>query len=364
MSVRNRLRWLVVFGLLLAVVGRAHADSADPKYTVTDPKTQDEDFALQGEYWGTIYCDPACRATRFIGLQVVALGSGQFEGRLFPGGLPGNGWTGEAPQTVKGSRSGSGAALEAGPYAINISDLGQNASVHPAQSTAAATLGTLTKVARTSLTMGAGVPAGGALLFGNGSQKAWDGSGQFVDLAKLCWQDPKVTDDGLLSAGAKTRNLYQDFRLHVEFRVPFMPNARGQARGNSGVYLNSRQEVQILDSFGLEGVNNEAGSLYKFKKPDINMAFPPLAWQTYDISYRGARFDAEGKKTESVRISVVHNGVVVQNNVEVPGPTGGGAKESTMLLPLNLQDHGNPVVFRNVWIAPLESNTCCGRRRR
>lgn len=355
-----QFRWLLALMLLLAANHAVHADNADPKYMLTDPNNSDPDFALQGEYWGHICIDQASQ--EFFGLQVVALGKGQFDAKLLPGGLPGNGWVGNALVTLSGERKENVLTLVGSPYSMTVHAETHAASVRKSNDESA--VGTLTRVTRVSSTMGARVPSGGGLLFGGGSQYAPDAQGRPLDLAALCWQNAKTTDEGLLLSGTKMKNAYQDFRLHVEYRVPFIPNARGQSRANSGVYLNSHQEVQILDSFGLAGQFNEAGSLYRFKQPDINMALPPLSWQTYDIGYQGARFDAAGKKTLNTHITVMHNGVVVQNNVEIDRPTGAGAAETPTLLPTNLQDHGSPVVFRNIWIAPLDQQVCCPKRKR
>ncbi len=139
--------------------------------------------------------------------------------------------------------------------------------------------------------------------------------------------------------------------MHLEFKLPYMPAARGQARGNSGCYLQGRYEVQILDSFGLEGKNNECGGIYEIKDPDVNMCLPPLAWQTYDIDYTAARYDASGGKTANARITVSHNGVVIHDNVELPRATRAApVKEGPEPGPIYLQDHGNPVRFRNIWV--------------
>ena len=138
----------------------------------------------------------------------------------------------------------------------------------------------------------------------------------------------KVTPDGLLLAGVLTKMPVDAFRLHLEFRTPYMPAARGQARGNSGVYIQQRYEVQILDSFGLEGVENECGGLYRQTRPDVNMCLPPLAWQTYDIWFTPPQFAADGKtKTANARITVLHNGVPIHRHREITAKTGGGKAE-------------------------------------
>jgi hypothetical protein len=150
--------------------------------------------------------------------------------------------------------------------------------------------------------------------------------------------------------GTETRDAYTSFELHLEFRLPFMPYARGQGRANSGVYLQSRYEVQILDSFGLAGKNNECGGLYHYVEPATNMCLPPLSWQTYDIELTAAEFDAAGKKTRNARLTVRHNGVLVHDDVEVERKTGAGKPEGAVALPTKLQNHGNPVRFRNIWL--------------
>jgi len=149
-----------------------------------------------------------------------------------------------------------------------------------------------------------------------------------------------------------TKKKFTDFKLHLEFRTPFMPEKRGQARGNSGVYLQGRYEVQILDSYTLECKDNECGGIYKVGPPLVNMCAPPMRWQTYDITFRAPRLDGEVKKDAVV--TVVHNGVTIHDEIKIPKPTG-GALDSNVTEPggLYLQDHGNSVQFRNIWLVEL-----------
>lgn len=147
------------------------------------------------------------------------------------------------------------------------------------------------------------------------------------------------------------RNDFTDFELHVEFKTPFMAKARGQGRGNSGVYLQNRYEVQVLDSYGLAGLDNECGGVYKVGRPLVNMCAPPEQWQTYDIEFTAAKI-VNGKKMPAV-LTVRHNGETIHNKIPIPGPTG-GALDGNVLEPggIYLQDHGNPVQYRNIWLLP------------
>jgi hypothetical protein len=151
-----------------------------------------------------------------------------------------------------------------------------------------------------------------------------------------------------------TKDAWRDFVLHVGFLVPDQPDRDpGQSKGNSGVYLQRRYEVQILDSHGQEAAADGCGGLYRQRAPDVNASRPAGEWQDYWIAFRAARFDGDGEKTANARITVVHNGVIVHDGVELTGKTGAGAAEGADVLPLLLQDHGAPVRFRDVWLLPL-----------
>jgi hypothetical protein len=155
------------------------------------------------------------------------------------------------------------------------------------------------------------------------------------------------------SGSIMTKQSFSDFKLHIEFQTPKMPpNVKGQDRGNSGVYLQRRYEVQILDSYGLEPKDNECGAIYKIKKPDKNVCRMPGRWQSYDIIFHAAKFDGN-KKIKNAYITVWHNGVLIHDEVQIPDKTGAGRNEGPEPGPILLQDHGNEVSFRNIWIIPL-----------
>ncbi len=154
-----------------------------------------------------------------------------------------------------------------------------------------------------------------------------------------------------------TKEEFRDFKLHIEFNIPQLPpNVRGQGRGNSGVYIQRRYELQILDSSGQPPRKNEGGSIYKFKAPDKNVCKKPGEWQSYDIIFHAARFEGQGenaRKVKDVRMTVWQNGVLIHDDVKVPNKTGAGRPEGPEPGPILLQDHGNKVQFRNIWIERL-----------
>jgi hypothetical protein len=161
----------------------------------------------------------------------------------------------------------------------------------------------------------------------------------------------------VLGGDIRTKQAFRDFKLHVEFWIPNLPpEVTGQARGNSGVYLQDRYELQVLDSFGdTTPANNECGGFYEKRAPDSNRSTAPETWQTYEITFRAARYNGT-TKIENARVTVVWNGVVVHNNVEINGSTGGGIAESPAVGPIRLQDHGDPganVRYRNIWVEPM-----------
>ena len=320
----------------------AAAPTGNPAYA--DPATVDADFPFQGEYAGTINHDGQPLP---FGVQVIALGDGKFDIVAYPGGLPGDGWTPPAKITGKGTREGEGSAAVVKLEALDGGGIARKGQIEHGRivvfSDAGQELGRLPKVSRTSATLGEQPPTGAIVIY--------DGRDQdHADTSKLL--DGRVADGGLLMEGVTTKDSFGDAIWHIEFRLPYQPKDRGQGRGNSGAYVQGCYETQMLDSFGLEGKDNECGGIYKAAAPFVNMCLPPLTWQTYDINFTAAKFAGE-KKVTNARMTVRHNGTVIHDNVEVPTLTPGGPqKQEGPVGPLHLQNHGNPVRYRNIWVLP------------
>jgi hypothetical protein len=198
-------------------------------------------------------------------------------------------------------------------------------------------------------TLGRKPPEGAAVLFNGENLDGWvkvDGKGP------AAW--PMA--DGVTTVGGgsiRTKQTFGDFQLHLEFNVPYMPAAKGQARGNSGVYLDGIYELQVLDSYGLKLQSNDCGAIYQQVVPRVNACKPPLQWQTYDVTFRKARGKG-GKAEKKARVTVVQNGVTIIDDAEVsPTPGGVGGIGEGDDGPLMLQDHHNAVQYRNIWIKPL-----------
>ncbi len=316
--------------VLLSLTAIAAPQAADPGVarpaiptflTEEQARQAGPDFDLQGEYSG-----PA------LGAQVIALGNDTFRVVFHPGGLPGAGWDKSAKTEIEATRAGDRVTFAKESWKAQ---LGQN--VLSGENSSGPF--TLKKVRRQSPTLGAKPPANALVLFDGSHCDVWT-EGHFDNLGRK-----------LLAAGTKTKRAdFQNFMMHAEFLLPFKPLGRGQDRGNSGIYIQDRYEIQVLDSFGLKGEANECGGIYTRIRPAVNMCLPPLVWQTYEIDFTAARFDAEGKKTKNAVVTIRHNDVVIHDQVEIPGKTGAGKPETSSLGPIQLQGHGNPVFYRNLWV--------------
>ncbi|KAA5541875.1 DUF1080 domain-containing protein [Roseiconus nitratireducens] len=331
LSVPAAFTWSVLLiALHLANNGRVVAQSHDNKKgpAYTSPPENDKSFPLMGEFAGQI---KSGEDTQPLALQIRPIAGNQFQAMAYKGGLPGQ--PDHEPEAMRliGLLSGESVILSGGPWAIFV-----DADGCSIVSSSGEMLGRLDRIERQSPTLGAPAPENATVLF----------DGEALDH----WVGAQRTDNGLLKQGATLRPMFQDFDLHVEFRLPYMPLADGQSRGNSGLYLQSRYECQILDSFGTERMFNGLGALYRQKSPDVNMAFPPLTWQTYDVRFTAPRWANDGTKIRDAHITSWVNGVKVQDDVALPTKTGAGKQEEPLLLPILFQDHGDPVRFRNIWI--------------
>ncbi len=319
----NRV-WVGLFGLLTSILALSSAT-----YAVVE-KT-DEDFPYQGEYAGTVKTgDGEIK----VGMQVIALGKGKFRAVGFEGGLPGDGWSrGATMRSAEGERKEGSITFATEDAIVTIKNGVAKITSKDGQEHA-----NLKKIERNSPTLGAKPPQGAIVLFDGKSADAFD-NGRM--------------EDGLLMQGCTSKKTFGSHKVHVEFRTPYQPEARGQGRGNSGVYLQGRYEVQVLDSFGLEGKDNECGGIYSVSPPDVNMCLPPSTWQTYDIEFTAGEYAADGKIVKNPKATVTHNGVVIHKDRELPGErntTSAPMKAGAEPGPLFLQDHGNQVRYRNIWV--------------
>jgi Domain of Unknown Function (DUF1080) len=322
------LNQLVLIGsILLLTPAFGRADEGGEAFT--DVKSAGADFALQGEYTGNVETEDGLIEW---GAQVIALGDTRFTIVGYQGGLPGDGWNrGDKTTTIEGQAIDGVINTESEAAQIKIASSGISIIVDGKE------IGTLKRVDRSSPTLGAKPPAGATVLFDGSS------ADQF--------ENGKLVEGNLLGAtNCTSKQKFADHHLHIEFRTPFMPKARGQGRGNSGVYMQGRYELQVLDSFGLKGENNECGGIYSISEPIVNMCLPPLTWQTYEIDFTAAKFDNEGKKIKNARATIKHNGVVIHDDLELTHGTPGYHDEGPEPDSLFLQDHGNPVAFRNIWV--------------
>jgi 3-keto-disaccharide hydrolase len=200
-------------------------------------------------------------------------------------------------------------------------------------------------------------PSDAVVLFGGKDKDLSQWAGEDGQPAK--WKVANGSMEVVPHSGfLRTRQSFGDCQLHVEFAEPVPPVGADQGRGNSGVFLMGLYEIQVLDSYQNKTyADGQASAVYGQFPPQVNASRAPGQWQTYDIIFHGPRFDKAGAVLRPARLTVLHNGVLVQDNVELSGPTAHHErppyKPSADKLPLSLQDHGNPVRFRNIWIREL-----------
>ena len=346
----------LAFALTVALTAAMPAAAKDGLWTDPQDPTLPNDFKIQGEYVGAI--DGGGK----LGCQVIALDNGAFQAVVYPGGLPGAGWDGKSRIIMAGELTSAGAAFQPAEgsrqYLAGPPDKFSATRKFPPQGQkpySAAIIGdtmkgktddgkafTLKRTQRESPTLGAKPPAGAVVLF--------DGTKESM----ANWQGGRLdAKTGLLNTDGSdivTKQKFNNYVIHLEFMLPFKPAGRGQGRGNSGFYQVDHYEVQVLDSFGLDGVNNECGGIYSKKDCDVNACLPPLQWQAYDVEFTNA-VAADGKKVKNARITVKLNGIVVHDNYEITGKTGGSRNDPEGTPgPFKLQGHGNPLQYRNAWV--------------
>lgn len=199
-------------------------------------------------------------------------------------------------------------------------------------------------------------PSDAVVLFDGSDLSAWES----VEGGEAAWQ----VEDGYLevvpgTGDIRTKEGFGDVQLHVEWSAPDPPVGEGQDRGNSGIFLMGRYEVQVLDSYANETYpDGQAAAIYGQHPPSVNAMRPPGEWQVYDIVFHRPRFDEGGELIRPATVTVLHNGILVQDHVELTGPTAHRARPPYAAhprrLPISLQDHGHPVRFRNIWLRELE----------
>ncbi len=206
----------------------------------------------------------------------------------------------------------------------------------------------LNRIERGSPTLGQKAPEGAIVLQDGTNMDAW--------IQEPFW-DVRNGVMNMSGHSIRTKEEFSSMQLHLEFKTPFMPNEEpgSQARGNSGVYVFGRYEVQVLDSFTEAPRDNLCGGIYQKAVPLTKACLPPEEWQTYDMEFHAPKFDASGAKTADAVITVKHNGITIHDKVVLPGPTPGGVSDQEAAKGvLMLQDHHDRVEYRNIWLKPID----------
>lgn len=342
---------------ILMIVTGLHASAGEGIHSAWN-EIADADRHLMGDYEGE-WIDPPKNhyfdINRPVAAQVVNIRDGEYALRFFqehdkradlyfdgPGRL--------VDGEIRFSQNGWNGAVARSGLAGHL-DLGDKGLARFA----------LRKSVRSSPTLGMKPPSGAVVLFDGRNFDAWrheDGrpvSWHLLENGVMEVRSAKSDEDRGKGIGGDifTKQSFGDCRIHLEFRYPVDPGKSGQARGNSGFFFQKDYEIQILNSYGLPGLWNECGALYKALPPQVNAARPPMEWQTYDVVYKASVWK-DGKKVSAPRITVRHNGVLIHNDVEIPHVTAyafaARTREPQGDGPIRLQDHGDPVQFRNIWI--------------
>ena len=358
-----RTQHLLCAALILSFAVSTMAQEYTNRREIMQEENLRQDFTLQGEYLAK---------DAKMGLHLIADGGGKFRAVNYPGGLPGDGWKAGQPRLLgtaelngeeiafnmtegRGIHNGQEVKMPEkikakGKITIERPQGGQGqggqgagqfrgASVKIEVASENMPVMLFEKQLRQSPTLGLAPPEGAIVLF----------DGTNVDWFPGATMNESPRGNTLWAEATSKPFEKKPYKMHLEFMLSYMPSKTGQARSNSGVYLDERYECQILDSFGLEGENNECGGFYQVAKPLVNMCFPPLTWQTYDFEFAPAKYDG-GKKTGNARVTVKHNGVLIHDNIEFQKHTPGRKPEGPEPLGIYLQGHGNKVQFRNIWI--------------
>ncbi len=323
----------IVMAASLALAGLGRAQDFMPP-----DRPPPADYEVQGEYFGAI-----AEGGGNLGAWVIGQGGDKYNVVYLPGGLleiPGQasgGWD----KVTRIAGSGTAAALTTpNGYKAAIAGTGTDKTM-----TGTTNLGkafTLKRVVRQSPTQGLAPKA-------EWNAAYWFHSNTQADLTKWTANPsaPQMRYGGYLFRGVTCTQNHATVFLHIEARSPYCPTCRDQDRGNSGIYLRGMHEMQVLDSFGLSGANNEMGSIYRVQAPSVNAALPPLTWQTYDCYY------TPGAAPNSATMTLYLNGVLVQNKTQVTGITEAGFAGNS----LYLQDHGHDVVYNNIWAVANATET-------
>ena len=364
MSVLQQLRGVLITVGSLFLAGTAWADVDDGRWIDLSDPTIPVDVKYQGEYVGAL--DGGGK----LGCQVVSLGAGVFQAVLYAGGLPGAGWDGENRSIMDGKLAGDivtftaasgerrhvaatrGREKEPSSTRVSLVTDFPPSGHKPCKAqivgdkmsgVADGTPFSLSKTIRTSPTLGQKPPPGAIVLFDGSDMNEWTGGSINEKFGTLM----------PLPGNLVSKRNFNDYTIHLEFMLPYQPASRSQDRGNSGFYQVHDYEIQVLDSFGMDGAHNECGGIYSHRGSDTNMCLPPLVWQTFDVEFTNS-IAKGGKKVVDSLISVRHNGVLIHDKFAIPGKSKYGVRRSQEGTPgpIMLQNHREPLQYRNIWIVP------------